>query len=152
VRTGCDHRFHVPEFERVLLHLEPREIVMFGRLALTHRIESRLSEAENLLTLEKLLLRGVVERSFYSGQGILGRQLLACKRQEQHRSTYSDSFCTNPHWLPFLDFRLSRDTAPISQQLISEAVRSIESSVIAVTVARARPVRPERPPRRLQAR
>src|SRR5437868_4696787 len=61
--TGGDHRLDIFEFERAVLHLKPRIVVMFGLLAVTRRVHRGLRETEHLLAGEQLLFGRVVQLS-----------------------------------------------------------------------------------------
>ena len=61
VRAGGDHRLHVLELQRAVLHFEPGVVVVLGRFAVAGDVELTLREAEDLLAFQQLLLGGVVE-------------------------------------------------------------------------------------------
>ena len=64
VRARGNHFLNIGELQRAVLHFEPGEVVMLGRLTVVGDIHLRLGKAENLLAIEKLLLGGVVEFRF----------------------------------------------------------------------------------------
>jgi len=61
MRAGADHFFDIPELKRAMLHFKPREIVVLGPFALAINVWRVLCEAENLLSIQKLLFSGVIE-------------------------------------------------------------------------------------------
>ena len=83
MRAGGDHLLDIRKLQRAVLHLEPREVVVLGCLAIAGDIHLRLREAEDLLTAEKLRLGGVIELSLaHRWQGILRK---CCRPQLRNR-------------------------------------------------------------------